>query len=88
MDEIQEMEERLSDLEERYSEMEEDWKNLEEDDWLAKYNPDNGPDPMGKLEDEIFELKKEIEDAYEETIDYSGLDPAFRSWEEFYRMVL
>ena len=88
MDDIQEMEERLSDLEARYSEMSEDWVNLGEEAWLVKYNPDDGPDPMGLLEEEISELKKEIEEAREETTDYSGLDPAFSSWAEFYRMVL
>ena len=63
-----------------------------EDEWEKKWNPDNKPEcPMEALEEEIKQLKQDIENAYDDLpYDHrtAGLDPAFSSWEEFYRMIL
>lgn len=92
MDEIQEMENRLEELEAKYKEMDEDTVKLDEVEWENKWNPDNKPIcPMEALEEEIKQLKEDIEYAYDELpYDHrtAGLDPAFSSWEEFYRMIL
>mgnify|MGYP003296698240 CR=1 FL=1 len=92
MEEIEEMEYHLEELESKYKEMDEDACKLEEEEWEKKWNPDNNPEcPMQALDEEIKQLKQDIENAYDE-LPYNprtaGLDPVFSSWEEFYRMVL